>query len=747
VNPDGAVARCWTLGGQVQGVGYRPFVYRLAHELAVGGFVQNRGGTVTVVAEGRADVLDAFGQALIASAPALADPRVLACIALPPTGNHSFRIIASQAERSDVHVPADTWCCPQCLAEMSDPADRRFRYPFINCTQCGPRYTLIHRLPYDRANTSMAGFQLCRACDAEYRDPANRRFHAEPLACPDCGPTLRWQTPDGNTVDDNEAALARALTELRQGRILALKGVGGYHLCCNALDGAAVRRLRERKRRPDKPLAVLYSQSSLESDAHPDLMLDNMIREALRAPTRPIVLTPLRAGGRLPDAIAPGLSEVGVLCPSSPLQHLLVTDFGGPLVMTSGNLSGDPILTDPIEARDRLASVADSFLHHDRPIVRPADDPVMRPIASLVRPLRLGRGQAPVELELPFTLAHPILAVGGHMKNTVAMGWENRAVISPHLGDQESPGSRRVFRQLIADLKDLYGQQPSLVIHDAHPDYASSRWARLSSGLPVHAVHHHFAHASALAVQTPSCSRWLIFTWDGAGLGPDGTLWGGEALMGRPGHWQRVASLMPFRLPGGERAAREPWRSAAGLSWEAGVPWQAPALLREAWEKGINSPWTSAAGRLFDGAAAILGLCTHATYEGQAPMQLEAVATAARAIPLPLLERPGQPLLTDWRPLLEMLTDRTLTKSTRAGCFNASLAQAIAAQARAVRDQVGDIRIGLTGGVFQNRKLVEQTSTVLGEAGFDVELNRWVPANDAGLSLGQIVEGVFAHAP
>ncbi len=745
MNPETATARRWTLGGQVQGVGFRPFVYRLAQSFSVGGFVQNRSGTVTVVAEGDPEVLEAFGQALVASAPSLARPRVLTCDTVPPTGNRRFRIIASETNRSDVHVPVDSWCCPDCQAELADPANRRFRYPFINCTQCGPRYTLIHRLPYDRPNTSMAGFPLCPACDSEYRNPADRRFHAEPLACPDCGPTLRWRVSNGQCVEGSEAALARALADLRKGRILAVKGIGGYQLCCDALDGGAVQRLRERKKRPEKPLAVLYSQAAIESREHPDLELDDSIRQALLAPARPIVLVPLRADSRLPHTIAPGLSEIGVLCPSSPLHHLLVTDFQGPLVMTSGNLSGEPILTDDNEALDRLAGITDSFLEHNRPIVRPADDPVMRPIRGMVRPLRMGRGQAPSELELPFTLDNPVLATGGHMKNTIALAWGNRAVVSPHLGDQDSPGARRVFRQVIADLLALYDQTPSLVIHDAHPDYAPTRWARDESGLATRAVHHHFAHASALALQQPGCSRWLIFTWDGVGLGPDRTLWGGEALLGRPGHWQRVASLLPFRLPGGERASREPWRSAAGLSWEAGAPCPAPDLLYEAWQKGINSPWTSAVGRLFDGAAALIGLCSHASYEGQAPMLLEAIAATARPIPLPLLDRPGQPLLTDWRPLLPMLTDTTRSASERAGCFQASLAESIVAQACCVQDRVGSIRVGLTGGVFQNRKLVAQATTLLEAAGFGVELNHRVPANDGGLSLGQIVEGMQDH--
>ncbi|HHQ42581.1 MAG TPA: carbamoyltransferase HypF, partial [Chromatiales bacterium] len=432
----------------MQGVGFRPFVHRLAARHGLAGWVQNRLGRVVVHAEGPPAALARFGEALVREAPPLARPRIAESAEVPPQGMAGFRILASASDgEARVHLPPDRSVCEACLRELEDPRDRRHRYPFVNCTQCGPRYTIIERLPYDRARTSMARFALCADCAREYADPGDRRFHAEPLACPRCGPRLRWRGPGG--AAEGEGALAAALACLRAGGIVAVRGVGGYHLLCDARSDAAVARLRARKRRPAKPLAVLF----------PDLAavrrvarLDAAAAGALADPARPIVLVPLRPEAGLAAGIAPGLGEVGALLPYSPLHHLLARGFGAPLVATSGNVSGDPVVTDPEEAEALLGGVADGFLHHDRPIVRPADDPVLRPVAGAVRPLRLGRGTAPLELELPRALPEPVLATGGHMKATIALAWERRAVVSPHVGDLEAPRARALFERLAADL-------------------------------------------------------------------------------------------------------------------------------------------------------------------------------------------------------------------------------------------------------------------------------------------------------
>ena len=459
------------------------------------------------------------------------------------------------------------------LAELGDRTARRYRYPFINCTQCGPRYTLIRAMPYDRPNTTLDRFVLCPRCAAEYTDPLDRRFHAQPLACAACGPVLSWRAA-GVEIEGTALALAAALAALRDGRIVAMRGVGGYHLLCDATDEKAVGRLRARKARPAKPLAVMVPWRG---------------SDGLEYARRIVELSPLEAAAcaarfarswwphatraaPLAESIAPGLSEIGIMLPYSPLHHLLLEDFGGPLVATSGNLSGEPVLTEPEEAQARLAEVADGFLHHDRPIARPADDPVFRLIAGAVRPLRPGRGTAPLEFHLPVRVRTPTLAVGAYSKSTVALAWDDRAVVSPHIGELASPRARQVFAQVAHDLQQLYGVRAARIAHDAHPGFPNTRWAH-ESGLPTHAVWHHHAHAAAVAGEYPGEAPLLCFTWDGVGLGADRTLWGGEALLGRPGAWTRVASLRPFRLPGGERAAREPWRTALGVCWESGLSW------------------------------------------------------------------------------------------------------------------------------------------------------------------------------
>lgn len=731
------ITRRIVLGGRVQGVGFRPFVYRLAHQCGVTGWVRNRAGQVEILAQTPAAMLDRFTQALLREAPPLARPVMVSATNAADEPCRGFHILDSDASGPvHVHVPPDQFTCDDCLSELSDPRDRRFGYPFINCTQCGPRYTLITRLPYDRPNTTMARFPLCPDCAAEYRDPLSRRFHAEPIACPICGPQLSFVPTGTGAIDP----LAAAVAAIRAGQIVAVKGVGGYHLVCDARNAAAVNALRTRKRRPHKPLAIMVAgPDALAGLAKPtpeerDLLLD---------PMRPVVLLRKRAEYDLPDALAPGCNEIGVLLPYSPLHHLLLARHGGPLVATSANPSGEPVLTDNAEVETRLGQVADAFLHHDRPIARPADDPVFRVIAGTPRPIRIGRGNAPLEMALPVPLDRPTLAFGGQMKATIALGWGSRAVVSPHLGDMDTPCSLALLQAVADDLQRLFGITAERVACDAHPDYASTRLAA-RRGLPVTRVWHHHAHASALAAEHPPDADWIVFTWDGTGLGPDGTIWGGETLVGRPGQWRRAGSLRPFSLPGGERSARQPWRSALGVCWEDGRA--APdfpgdvQLLRQAWRRGVNCPRTSSAGRLFDAAAALLGLVGEASFEGQAPMWLEAVATDAAPIPLPLARDAAGVWRTDWAALLGPLLDGKRPLGERAGLFHASLAYAALEQARAIRAETGIHRIGLTGGVFQNRRLSETLLPLARQDGFIAVLPAQLPCNDAGLSFGQLVE-------
>jgi hydrogenase maturation protein HypF len=602
-------------------------------------------------------------------------------------------------------------------------------------------------MPYDRPNTTLAQFALCPACVAEYTNPLDRRFHAQPLACPACGPVLQWCAA-GCRIDGNEAALRAALAALRDGRIVAMRGIGGYHLLCDAASEDAVARLRDRKGRPAKPLAVMLPWCKDDGllYARTEVQLSTREAAALCSSVRPIVLAARSGNGSLAKSLAPGLKELGVMLPYSPLHQLLLADFGGALVATSGNLSGEPVLTEPAAVELRLAQVADGFLHHNRPIARPADDPVVRVVAGLVRPLRLGRGSSPLELELPTRFSVPILAVGAYMKTTVALAWEERVVVSPHIGELASPRGREVFAQVARDLQQLYGVRAERIAHDAHPDFPSTRWA-LDSDLPTHAIWHHFAHASAVAGEYPSDAPLLCFTWDGVGLGSDTTLWGGEALLGKPGAWQRVGSFRPFRLPGGERAAREPWRSALALCWECEQPWPmgealGGALLRAAWEGGVNAPWTTSVGRLFDAASALLGDCLLASYEGEGPMRLEAQALGRHAGPvkLPLARCARGIWRSDWAPLIPALLDERVDPAARAAIFHTSLAHALCEQAIAVREHTGVARVGLSGGVFQNRIITEQAQSLLRSAGFEVLIPRRLPINDAAISFGQLIE-------
>lgn len=744
-------ARHWTLTGRVQGVGFRPFVHRLAHALGVNGWVRNRLGEVEIFAEAHEGLLDRFAAALISEAPPLAQPHIASARVAEPSGLGAFEIRASAAaDKPHIHVPPDYFACADCLREVDDPQDRRFGYPFTNCTQCGPRYTLIERLPYDRPNTSMAGFPLCPDCAREYGDPLDRRFHAEPVACPACGPRLRFVGGDA-PVEDNAEALAATVTALRAGHTVAVKGVGGYHLVCDAGNAAAVARLRARKPRPAKPLAVMFPDLDTLTRCV-ELQADE--RQLVCGPMRPIVLARGRASSTLAAGIAPGLNEVGVLLPYAPLHHLLCSAFAAPLVMTSGNRSGEPVLTDNVEAQTRLAPVAEAFLHHDRPIVRPADDPVFRRIAGRPRPLRLGRGCAPLEIQLPRALAEPVLAVGGHLKLTVCLAWDDRAVISPHIGDMGTPRSVAVFEQVAADLQRLYGVRAARIVHDAHPGYTTTRWAQ-AQALPCTPVWHHRAHAAALAgefgTDAGQDTRWLVFAWDGTGYGEDGTLWGGETLCGRPGDWRRVARLRPFRLPGGDKAGYEPWRSAAALCWETGAPFRVPhadgELLHPAWERGINAPQSSAAGRLFDAAASLTGILQAGSFEGQGSMYLEALAagTDGTAVELPLTRAGDGLWQTDWLPLLGRLRDPARPVTQRAADFHASLARAIRAQAERLASEHAFTRVGLTGGVFQNALLTELACAELRAAGFRVELPERIPCNDAGISFGQVIEVLGAR--
>ena len=744
--------------GRVQAVGFRPFIHRLVLGYGLSGWVRNCAGRVEIAVRGNDGAVEQLIDAIVTRAPPLARPKITRVEPTLMEDDGHFRILASaRGEVSGAELPPDHFVCDECLVEMADPAARRYRYPFINCTQCGPRYSIIRALPYDRAHTTMAEFVLCPDCRAQYSDPTDRRYHAQPLACPSCGPKLQFRGADQD-VSDNDAALAACVGAIASGLTVAVKGVGGYHLVCDATSEAAVTRLRAAKRRPAKPFAVMVPMAPDDALHWPRQLaeLDEVETSLLRSPIRPIVLVRRLPGARLARGVAPGLADIGLMLPYSPLHHLLLEALAKPVVATSANITGEPVLTDNAEVEARLRSCCDAFLHHDRPIHRPADDPVVRVIAGRAVPIRLGRGTAPALMRLPVALDEPALACGGQMRATIALGWQDRAVVSPHIGDLGSLRASKVFDSVADGLEQLYGVSSVRTVCDAHPGFSTRAWAR-RRGRPIELVHHHHAHASALAGEHGVTEPMLVFAWDGVGLGEDGHLWGGEALHGTPGRWRRLGTFRPLRLVGGDIVAHEPWRSAAAACWALGIPWGThrpeSALVRHAWDRRINTNESCAVGRLFDAAAALLGLVESASYDGQAPGMLEAVAGAptGRYISLPITHGRGVPWSVDWEPLMSALVELARRGpagvSSGADLFHSTLAHTVLEQARAARERFDVAHVGLTGGVFQNRRLAGEAAALLCADGFAVLLHEQVPPNDGGLSFGQLVElaGRRAH--
>jgi hydrogenase maturation protein HypF len=736
--------------GAVQGVGFRPHAFRIALRHGVAGWVRNEAGGVAIHVEGAESAVTRFVSDLEALTPGSLPPNRIRHRQSVPLGLDEFVIRPSRSEGAlKITVPLDSDWCADCAQEFNDPGDRRHRYPFINCTRCGPRYTIIERLPYDRSHTTMGAFPLCADCATEYRDPADRRFHAEPVACPTCGPRIWF---DNETAANPESSLASAVRAVLDGQIVAVKGVGGYHLLCDATNATAVERLRRRKRRPARPFAVLFPEEGADDlDAiRAAVRLTSEAATSLRSPARPIVLLPKRDTGIVTETVAPDVPDLGVFLPPSPLHRALIAAIGRPVVATSGNISGEPLEYDPATATRRLAEVTDHFLHHNRPIARPVDDGVQRVIAGQPRWLRVARGTAPRRWSLPLPVEEPTIALGGHLKSTVTLAWGEQAVTSPHLGDLDTSRARVGFADTINTLQSLYGINATRWVGDAHPDYASRRWAS-RAGHEVEPVWHHHAHASALAFEANHWEHLLVFTWDGVGLGPGGQLWGGETFYGGPGHWERVAHFKPFHPIGGDRVGREPWRSAAALCWETQTPWlpllklDPDKLGARAWVHGGHRQTTTAAGRLFDAAAALILDCHHTSYEAEGGLRLEALAGDVDASgPTFTLERNAARCWEiDWFPWVGFLLDTSRSTEQRASAFHTGLARGIAdVVARVSQERRVDL-VGLTGGVFQNRVLTEQTLERVTSSGMRAFLPTANPCNDGGLSLGQLIEVAY----
>jgi hydrogenase maturation protein HypF len=735
--------------GAVQGVGFRPFVYRLASALGLAGWVRNAAQGVSIEVEGELQVLREFLHHLEADKPAICFIHSLEASFLDAEGYHGFEIRESSGGEKTALVLPDLATCPDCLREIDDPHDRRYRYPFTNCTHCGPRFSIIESLPYDRPGTSMKRFAMCPACEAEYHDPANRRFHAQPNACPECGPQLQLWGPAGIPLADGDLGLRQACQAIRQGAIVAVKGLGGFHLLVDARNETAVCELRRRKRREEKPLALMYPSVAA---ALADCVASEIELRLLRSPESPIVLLPRRASAQahaLAPSLAPRNPYLGVMLPYTPLHHLLLQELGFPVVATSGNLSEEPLCTDEHEAVRRLAGIADLFLVHNRPILRHVDDSIVREMAGRELVLRRARGFAPLPVFLRQALP-PLLAVGPHQKNTVAISVGDQVFVSQHIGDLETTESLHAFERVNATFRELYALRPAAVACDLHPGYLSTQFARR---LPerVIAVQHHYAHVLACMAENAVSAPVLGVAWDGSGYGPDGTVWGGEFLRVTAAGCERVAHLRTFPLPGGERAVREPRRVALGVLWEilgdeaflrstpAGEAFSAEELrvLRSMLRQQLNTPRTSSAGRLFDAVASLAGVRQICAFEGQAAMELEfaAMETASEhSFPFALRESSG-PLVVDWEPTIRAVLEEKLPAPVAARAFHRTLAQTIVA----VAERAGETRVVLSGGCFQNRCLTELTIASLERAGFQAYWHQRIPPNDGGIALGQLV--------
>jgi hydrogenase maturation protein HypF len=746
--------------GVVQGVGFRPFVYRLAMEERLAGFIGNDTDGVIIELEGLPAGIEAFLSRLTSETPPLARIDSIATADLQPTGETTFRIVASEVlGRVSTGIPADAATCSDCLRELLDPADRRYRYPFLNCTNCGPRFTITRRIPYDRPQTSMAVFPMCSDCQAEYDDPLNRRFHAQPNACWRCGPQVWLESPDGTKIKSADP-VAETIERLLRGDIVATKGIGGFHLAVDATREAAVTRLRDRKHRYGKPLAVMVRDIAA---ARTLCSLTPQEESLLLTPARPIVLSQARSDNGIAPSVAPGIPWLGVYLPYAPLQHLLFADPRvKALVMTSANLSEEPIAIDNEEARIRLGNIADAFLMHNREILQRCDDSVAAIVDGAPQLIRRARGYVPLAIPLPFD-APPLLAVGGHLKNVFALARGKFAYQSQHLGDLENPTGLEFFEHSLAHLMHTFEIEPQTVVHDLHPGYLSTSWAKQFAsdrGLRRIAVQHHHAHIAACMAEHAATGRFIGLSLDGTGFGTDGRIWGGEVLICSLDHFDRFAHLEYVSMPGGEAAIREPWRmafahlKAAGFSdGEAGeltgATDQEVRLLSRMIERGINSPLTSSLGRLFDAAAAVILKRRKVDYDAQAAIEMEGIAvnepaTLGRPDYIPQLRPPNAEngnastlQLPDlWHALVEDLRNN-VPRQEIAARFHSGIAQGLIAATVGARESTGITQVALSGGCMHNRRLARLLRSGLEEEGFQVLEHRQVSPGDGGLSYGQ----------
>ncbi|MGG6293947.1 carbamoyltransferase HypF [Leptolyngbya sp. AN02str] len=750
------------LRGVVQGVGFRPFVYRLATELRLSGWVMNSAAGVELEVEGARSQLDRFVQRLPQELPTHATIHQMETSAIAPIGDTTFEIRASLHGKKRAIILPDLATCPECLREVLDPDNRRYRYPFTTCTHCGPRFSIVQTLPYDRPSTTMQGFRMCAQCQLEYDNPLDRRFHAQPNACPVCGPHLEGWSAHGAVLATHEAALQLAAKAIRQGNIVAVKGLGGFHLMADSRNGTAVQRLRQVKQRKAKPFALMYPSLN-QIRAHCCVSAQEEL--LLRSPMAPIVLLqrrPHTADGPH-EAVAPDNPNLGVMLPYTPLHHLLLEELGFPVVATSGNRADEPICTHEHEALERLGNLADLFLVHNRPIAHPIDDSIVRVMVGRVSVLRRARGYAPLPIPIPAATHHQpesqILAVGAHLKSAIAFSLKDRVFVSQHIGDLDTRPAVEALQHAIASFESLYELRPTAIACDAHPDYQSTRVAQALGqqlSIPVIPVQHHHAHILAAMAEHQLTGSVLGIAWDGSGYGLDGSIWGSEILHIRDLSVQRVAHLRPFPLLGGNAAIKEPRRSAIGLLYEVfgndvfdrqdlapihACSIQELRIFRSMLNQGLNTPATSSMGRLFDAIASLTGLLQYTQFEGQAAMAIEsaiAQPNSDTAYTFAMQSGPGAIDIMDWKPMVtQILEDMVLhiPISQIATKFHNTLVHLIVHMAQ----QIGEHRVVLSGGCFQNKYLLERTIQSLTAHGMEVHWPQTIPSNDGGIALGQIM--------
>ncbi len=745
--------RKFIITGTVQGVGFRPFVYRLAEELGLAGSVRNTASGVIIEAEGAREKIGKFARRVREEAPPLTRIASLETQELEPAGLTGFRIIESEAApRPTALIPPDVALCADCAREIADPSDRRFGYPFTNCTNCGPRFTLVTGLPYDRPQTTMAAFAMCDECEREYGDPRDRRFHAEPIACPRCGPQVKLEGVRRAGV--GTPALQQAAELLKEGKIVAIKGLGGYHLACDARNTEAVETLRQRKGRGQKPFAIMVRDLD---EARRVAEVNTKSEALLTSPESPVVILPARSGNGLAAGIAPRQHTVGVMLPYTPLHRLLFAQSPPALVMTSGNLAEEPIVHEDDEARRKLGPLADFILSHDREISVPCDDSVVRVEGELVIPVRRARGYVPRSVPVAYE-GPPVLAVGGYHKNTFCLLRAGEAILSQHIGDLDTVEVLDYFGRAVRHFEELFEVKPEIVAHDLHPGYLSTQWAKSLEGVRHVGIQHHHAHVVSVMAELGLTAPVIGVSYDGTGYGPDGTAWGGEILVANRKTYRRVFHLCQVPLPGGEAAIARPGRMA--LSWLMtafgpadglekarvllpGLDEAELSVVAKQIERGINSPMTSSMGRFFDAVGALLGATPEATYEGQPAMELEAIATGVGEplCGLPAYYAVESGVLDARATIIQIVTDLEcgVEHNLIAARFHETVAAFTVEACRRIREEGGPSDVVLSGGVMQNARLVGRLLELLEKAGLRAHLHREVPPNDGGISLGQAV--------